>query len=310
MKSPQIKMLARQILSLGFFLLFPQVTPAENRAIEIYFESDAMASKGQSELTFLEAHAHLRQVPEPKRKEFLESPTRFTQFFSNALVTHAMAGDALDAGLLNESEVAARVFVAVMQELALIQQQKYVENRLLDDYTRQAREIFIANPDRFTKPATVTFSQILLKDNATDTMPMQHRIDAITNEYQNGTSFEALVHKYSDDPSASENNGIFSNVPLSRLDPAFADKVRNLEEDVLGIVESRFGTHLVVLQRFLPDRKAEFPDVSEQLKIEARKRHEEKVLQNYVAQLAEPELKIEEGAIKSFLDTYQIEWQR
>lgn len=287
-------------------LAFPVM--AEQRSLEIDFESEIMATKGDGELTFLEAHAFLDSVPESQQAAFLEDPDRFTRFLSNTLVKLAMAQAAVEDGLLDAPDIAARVHRAATEELALIHQERYVQERLLDDYTQQARENFITNQSRFKKPAVATFDQILLTADGENGESIKERVEEIRTQYANGRPFEALVKKFSEDPSATDNQGRLNEIPLRRLEKQFREQLVELELGDLGVIESSYGTHVVLLHRYIPERKAEFPDVAEQLVRQARQNHEQQILRAYSQKLAQSELKLSDKAIEKFLRHYGVEW--
>lgn len=296
------------LLTMLFIVSVTSAFGAERR-IEIDFSSEVMARKGDAELTFLETHALLEGIPDRRTADFLESPDRFTQFLSSTLVTRAMSNNALQAGLLTESQVAARVYVVAMEELARIDQEKYVEDRVLDDYTQQARERFLANRDRFTKPATATFDQILLiSGHDSGGGSVEQRVKTIYREFQEGRTFQALVKEYSEDPSASKNMGRFTEVRLSRLEPDFGNGIREAEQGELVTIKSSYGTHVVLVHRFIPERQAEFADVEQRLKTQAREEHEQRILQSYADELAEQKLEIEDGGVEQLLRQYDVEW--
>lgn len=293
---------------LTLFAAFSSWADAVERSLVLEFESDIMATKGHDDLTFAELHAFIAQIPRAQRANFLENPTRFTKFLTNALLTKAMANRALENEVLEDPEVSAKAFTAVVKELAALHQERYLQERQLDDYTTQAKERFLRDREKFVKPARVTFDHILLRSEEASADEIEKQVSQIIREYEEGRRFHALIQEYSDDPSVAETQGRVSDVPLRRLDPDFAKGITEIAPGSLGIVESSYGTHIVLLHSYQPERQADFKDVADQLRREARESHRQKILQQYVAELSEPDLQLEPGAIRRFLKEYGVEW--
>ena len=307
-KSIKVPMYIIRFLSVAL-LLTSQTLLAAEQELHITFDDPEMGSKGETSLTYAELHAFLSALPEEQRRDFLESPDRVSNFISTSLISKGMAETAIKDGALNKKPLAARVYVAALRELALIQQERYVSERTLDDYTAQARELFLSNRSEYVKPATATFDQILLITEDVDPDLVGEKVEAIKTQYGEGRSFEALVSEYSQDPSSAENKGRFRNVEVSRLEPDFAKALSVAPVDELSAIESSYGLHVVLLHRYQPRRQAEFDDVRSKLELAARRSHERRILQSFANSIAAEPLELREGAMENFLSEYGVRWE-
>lgn len=297
-----------KVFSLPAFIMVASQLIAADQQLNLRFADSKMASKGELSITYLEFHAFLEAIPESQRAEFLESPDRFTDFLNSSFITKSLAEAAIKDDALDDSQTVARLYVSALKELAIIYRDDYVSENLKDDYSARARERFLANRSKYVKPATATFDQILLVNEDVDPDILNEKIERIKAEYENGRPFEALVSEYSQDPSASETNGRFRNVQINRLEPRFAEALSTVQANEISTIESSYGVHLVVMRRFQPERRAEFEDVQEELQNEIRAEQEQKIMREFVDEIAEEPLELQDRAVERILERYEVKW--
>ena len=107
--------------------------------------------------------------------------------------------------------------------------------------------------ERFTEPEQVKARHILVKvaENADDKTKAAARKKAedLLAKVKAGGDFEALAHKYSDDPGSAANGGNLGLFPRGRMAPSFEQAAFALEPGTVSdLVESPFGFHIIKVE--------------------------------------------------------------
>jgi len=110
--------------------------------------------------------------------------------------------------------------------------------------------------------------------------------------------FDALVEKYSEDPSKTANKGLMTDAGSNRYMPAFSDAAKALKKpgDISPIVKTKYGFHIIKLVERTAEHQQTFADVREQVVEQLRAEFIEKALKNFTDTLrnlpvdANPEL--------------------
>lgn len=95
--------------------------------------------------------------------------------------------------------------------------------------SKELQEYFKAHPEKFTKPETVTLSEIFLSfaGNAEDAV--REKAKRLVNELRGGADFAKVVAENSDRPDAAKNNGKIDTIEVSELDAKFAGPIKDLK---------------------------------------------------------------------------------
>jgi peptidyl-prolyl cis-trans isomerase D len=70
-------------------------------------------------------------------------------------------------------------------------------------------------------------------------------VDSIQLAIKNGTNFDSLVGKYSDDPGSKNTGGVYDNVYSGQMVPTFNDFIFNNKVGDKGVVKTDFGYHYI-----------------------------------------------------------------
>ena len=266
-------------------------------------ESEPVLTMGEVVISQADLDAHMSQLPEENRAQAVSSMERIDKLLQALLLQKALFEDARRAGLLEEAPMAALANYRATTALADEQMKRYVESRLLDDYETQARELYLSDPERFASPQSYDFTHVLVSTDKRDEAEAMRIILDLYDRVQEGESLDALAAEYSDDQASREAGGAYENHSLDRLDRNFARALAGLESpgDVTGPVRSRFGWHLIRLDRRRESEKTAWEEVREQAMELARQRHAERIRKAYIAQLADPDaISIVPGSIERF----------
>ena len=70
-------------------------------------------------------------------------------------------------------------------------------------------------------------------------------IDSVQLAIKNGTKFDSLVVKYSDDPGSKNTGGVIDNIYSGQMVTAFNDFIFNHKVGESGVVKTEYGYHYI-----------------------------------------------------------------
>lgn len=288
-------------LALTSALLFPSIGTAIEREFDIRLESPLLATRGETEISMLDLHGRMMAIPPGDRAGVVSSPERLEKLIQDVLTVYFLADRGRNEGLADREEFKAEIHHMLTVRLAEKYREQWIAERELDSYENQAREAYLANPGRHSLPDTVTFKHILVRDFRDDA---EARARALMERLQAGEDFAILARSASDDPSVVQNNGHLPRVDITTLETQFAAGIAELDEGEMGLVESGFGWHVVIVEERRPGGPRSFEQVRDQLIQEARARHREQLLDRLMREAWRGELQLEDGAVAEILERY------
>lgn len=113
---------------------------------------------------------------------------------------------------------------------------RVVGKRILPD-TVKVRHILVATHDRNQQTGTM----IPVRADST----ARNLIDSLQGAIRNGTPFDSLVAKFSDDPGSKDKGGVYENIVTGGMTPAFNDFIFTNPTGSKGIVKTEFGFHYI-----------------------------------------------------------------
>lgn len=294
-------------LCIALLLLYVGSVLAQSEAVEqslhVSVESEPVLTMGEVNITHGELDAHMRQLPEEDRAQAVASMERIDKLLQGLVFKKALYEAGRDRGLLEDSSVGFQVLLAISDILAETQMERHVESRLLDDYEQQAREMFLANPDRFRGSPTYSFTHVLVSTSSRSEAEAMRRILEAHEKVQSGENLKALVPEYSEDSASKESGGAYDRMSLDSLDRNFARTVSRLETpgEVSGPVRSRFGWHIIRLDERHEPKRPEWEDVREQAIEAARRQHKASIREAYTSSLLDSDaIEVVPGSIERF----------
>lgn len=150
---------------------------------------------------------------------------------------------------------------------------RFVATLVVPDVTALAREYYDTNKDEMmTEPERRLSSHILLMCRPPHCDRDEKRVEAqkVLDKLNAGADFEELVAQYSEDPGSREKKGLFDKW-LARDEPHVVGEylmgVYGLDKpgDTSGLVESRFGFHIIRLNEIREAHKPTFKEVKDGL---------------------------------------------
>lgn len=176
--------------------------------------------------------------------------------------SQAFGGEAAMRSALREEGLSMSAFREMLRADARRQQ---LQNQYLQRQQQQRmssvpvseeemRAFFEQNRARFgSRPASVTFEQVVLRPRAADSARAEARTEAerLLDMLREGEAeFEELAREYSDDPGTREEGGSLGWFRRGQMVRDFEDAVFSLREgQVSDVVETRFGFHIIRVDR-------------------------------------------------------------
>ena len=257
-----------ETLALGAILLSPGALAQSGRgADEVLVENSfAKVTRGDYE-------AELLRLPPDLRGGFANSGKRVYDLLARLLTTKSLAAQARAAGLDKDPEVQPRLALEIDRLHAGLQIARIEEGagRAFDSRRPQlearARELYLANRDKYRVPEQVAASHILFDTKKRTPEEALKLAQETRTKILAGGNFNEIAKQVSDDPSAQRNGGHIDYFDKTQMDPAFADAAFALKnvEDVSEPVRSSFGYHLIRLEGRRPATARTFDQVKESL---------------------------------------------
>ncbi|WP_375576987.1 peptidylprolyl isomerase [Paracidovorax oryzae] len=245
----------------------------------------------------------LRMPPE-MRDTVLSRPQTVTQIASNLYARRAMAQRAEAAGLERDPEVAAALRVARDKVLSDAYLAKVDKDNMPSDAVAEglARNIYKAKPERFKVPEQVQVRHILIAGTGADS---RAQIEKIEQELKGGADFAQLAKERSADKGSAAKGGDLGFFEAGKMVPEFDKAAFALTKpgQLSGIVESKFGYHILQLEGRHAARTRSFDEVRGELmqEVRANVQQEARVAD---AQAMQKEAKINKEAIEAFAAGY------
>lgn len=217
----------------------------------------------------------IERIPVERRAEAKSSGERIASYADSIFVARTFSSKARAAGLDKDPIVQRRLAQAQDALLADVYLQHLEKAASIPNLEARARELYNAEPARFTSPEQVHVQHILIGPQwRTREMALERAKQAYEEAKAGKEDFLTLAARYSDDPDRKRNGGDMGfNHPGSFVEP-----VRNqiakmtTKGEISPPVESSYGFHIV---RFVERKKpelAKFEDVKKNLIAAERER--------------------------------------
>ncbi len=189
-----------------------------------------------------------------------------------------LAAQARAKHLDRDPAVKAQIELAITSTLAKVQVDNYRKNLKLPEFNQLATEYYLGHKDEFLVKGSVTVEHVLIgtKNNGHTDADAHALADKVYAEAKaHPDRFEALVEKYSDDPSKAKNNGRIENAQSPQMARAFAETAEHMQipNEISQPVKTEFGYHVLKLIERTPDRQMSFDEVQNRIVARLKKNY-------------------------------------
>lgn len=252
-----------------------------------------------------DVRAAAQRIPGASRDALLSRPENVVRQAEDLYVRRALAAEARRDGLDKDPVVAALLRQAQERILSDARLAEIDIAALPSDelVARYARDLYRENPARFNAPAQTRARHILI--GRSDDGKARERAEALLAQLKDGASFEALAREQSADLATASRGGDLGWFASGAMVPEFEQALAALENpgDLSGIVETRFGFHIVRLEGRRAAGQRSFDDVRGELEREVRAKAQAEARQAKVRELlggAKPDTAAIEAFSRSF----------
>lgn len=270
-------------------------------------ESDVIATRGSASVTQADLDVYLERVPEENRAPFLSSPQRVGDILDRLLRARQVFYRAEQEDVWDDPQASAALYQGLIMAGA-----DYYLNRVLrqqvelPDYTAQARELYLTEPELVRPPVHVSFTGFFVAGE-----PVRGELDAmrsIINVYDlmvEGSDFIELTQEHSETDSVHQASGRVENVSLTALPGEISDVLQYLRPgEISQPFRTEEGWRIVQLHERARPEVNSFEDVAELAEEVARRRHHAAVRERIFRELSSLPVEFEDDAIPALLSRY------
>ena len=294
------------IMKLHIFLLALLVSVAPASMIHaqtapLMTPEKVLASNQHTAVTFADFEAEIARIPPRDQFEFLLDRQRLAQMIDNILLNKTLAIEARENKLDRDPKVQAEIRNQTDKVLAKYRGQQVQIGAPKIENLPRAREIYLANPERFTTPPlhNVWHALVSIKGRTQD--QAKARAEEIRGRLLAGESAELLATSLSDDETAKMNKGNLGRADTKNYDVRFAAAVKKLKVgEVSPVFESDYGYHVAKLLEYIAPIRHPFEAVKEELLQEAESQYLRSVWDNHLRRIRnDPKLYVDVDALEA-----------
>ena len=279
---------------------------AAGSSVNLAWAAEPVLVQGpQVRITARDVQSDSLRMPEEMRGSVLSRPKPVSQIATNLYVRRVLANKAQAVGLESDPSVATALEIArdkILSDalLAKIDKESEPSGTVAEG---QARNIYKAKPERFQAPEQVQVRHILIAGTGT---VVRAQAEKVLEELKAGANFEQLAKERSADPGSASKGGDLGLFARGRMVPEFDEAAFALKQpgDISGIVETKFGFHILKLDARRPAGIRTYEEVREELikEVRAKLQQDARVAE---AEKAQQGLKVNDAAIESFASGYK-----
>lgn len=294
----------------GAFLPVPGIAAETYEdSIEIQRQSEVFMRRGDGVVTQLDFDVFLSRMPPHHRPAFVSSPDNISEALNQLITPRQIAAEARKEApeVVNEPLLQGQMFQAAVVQIAERYMTHIWEQERLDDYTDQAREIFLVRKDLLREPLHVDFTHVLVRSgSARGELDAMKSIINVYDLIAEGRTVAELADEYSEDPQAESNSGRYADVEVSTLDPAVASIVQQLQPGQISQpFRSEFGWHILQLNRRWRPEAENFEQVRDRALQVAEQRHRTQVRERILRRFNMKENDFAPGAVEALTARYK-----
>jgi peptidyl-prolyl cis-trans isomerase C len=247
-----------------------------------------VAKQGDVIVTLADIDAFAQRIPEGQRAGFFNSPQRIDTTITSMLVEKQLAAEARKAGLDQDPAVKARIDLAVDEALSGIRLDDLRKNIKLPDFDALAREEYVGHKEKYETRGRVDVKHILISTKSHADEEARKIADDVEEQARaHPDQFDALIDKYSEDPSKDTNHGLMADASGSHYVPAFANAARALHKpgEISPVVQTPYGYHILKLVERVEAKPQKFADVREKIVDDLRSKYIENAVKDHTDEI-------------------------
>ena len=266
-----------------------------------------VAERGAAVLTLGEIDAKVRTMPPEMRGGYLSDPDRIARLVDSMLIAEQVAIEARKQQLDSNAEYQADLALLGTELLSGRLVRAHVESVKAPNFDNLAQERYLADSKQFTPPPKREFRQVLLSTNGRDEAAAKDVAKKIYDRAKAGEDFEALIAEYAKSEGKHLASGTVDNTDESQLDTTFAIAMHGLKKvgDLVGPVRSRFGYHVIRLEKVQTFPTPSFEQVKDSMVTQMRNRFLEEEKNRFLNRYSQLDTKLDHTVINTLPTRYR-----
>ncbi len=280
-------------------VLFSTLTNADNSPDP----NEILAWRGNGVVSQELFEARADKIPKNLRLNALRDSNRLKDLINNMLIEAQLAEDARQAGFDNEKIVINRMKLAQQAELANAWLEHYVDTNQEADLDQLAYEYYQLNKNSILTLPSINVSHLLVSTEERTDEEAKERAKFLYQEIEvNPALFDEMVLKYSDDKSVSSNKGKFTKIKKGNMVKPFEDAAFALQtSEISEPVKTKYGFHIIRLDAHVAPEQMPFDEVKAQLIDRERKKHEERIKNDYLSKLTSEDVNMTKESLEEMV---------
>ena len=260
-----------------------------------------LASTPRASVTYADFEAEMARIPQRDQYEFMMDRDRLATLVDNILINKTLAIEARENKLESNEKAQAEIRNQTDKVLAKYRGQQVQNTAPKIDYLPRARELYLANPERFTSPALYDVWHVLVGLTGRTKEQAKARADELRAKLVAGESPEKLAAENSDDGFAKTDKGNLGPSDLKNYDVRFAAAIRKLKPgEISPVFESEFGFHVARVREYRAPAKLPFETVKAELMNEAENQYLNSVWEAHLRKIRnDPKLFVDVEALEA-----------
>ncbi len=282
---------------------------AERPPICLADPSGKLATAGDVVITFGDFDAFVAERVEPDRRPgFVDSAERIGRVLEALYLPELFLGRLIKEDKLDE-RTSARLRRSMAETAAMIYVDRAVELEALDDYSTQARELYLTRPEQFLSPRRFDFEHVFVPLDSDGTeMALLEAVLLLHELLQSGHDADEAIGKVEITTQGLIERAVFEDLSAPDLAPEIVAKLTGAEEGQWQpAVRSGRGWHFVRLLEFHEPAQLSWEEAEPLALREAERRHRERLRERILASASGAPWHFPEGAVRELLERYGLD---
>lgn len=242
-----------------------------------------LASSNRTTVTYADLQAEIARIPANDQFEFLMSRQRLAVVVENILINKTLAQEARNLGLDKKPAIQSEIQNQIDKVLAKYRGQELQANAPKINLEPKAREMYVANPDKYLRPAQIDTWHILISLKGRTKEQAIARAQEVRKRLLSGENKEEVARVYSDDPSRNTNSGNLGYTNKASLHPLFVAAAEKLKAGEFSEpVETDFGLHIIQLKGTIAESRPPYELAKRELMEEAQGQYLQAIWEQHI----------------------------
>lgn len=236
----------------------------------VFGEDDIVLARiGQRTITSGDLQKIIGSYTDEQQQAFEQVPENKVKLLQRLVEELVLSAEARKLGIDRDSVVRERVERLVNSQLAteLLKREVTDKIKVTDS---DARIYYELNKDDFKAPETVRARHILVNAGKTATEDekekAREKAEGLLKRLKDGEAFDKLASEFSDDTASKAKGGDLGFFEKGKMIPAFESALVSLKPgEMSGIIETRFGYHIIKLEERKDAHIRPFEEVKKQI---------------------------------------------